>query len=126
MATWLALAWHSRSDCGFSSLLVRLLAGLLPGWQVRVPGKPPVVVDGDTLAPEVQLTLALLERRGAPSPNVVVHRGATGAPPSECGVGLVEEVEVDASVPLRGRASTTVNVATPAPRCTTSTGTTSA
>jgi hypothetical protein len=50
------------------------------GWQVRVSGKPPVVVDGDTLAPEVQATLALLERRGASSPNVVVLRGATGAP----------------------------------------------
>jgi hypothetical protein len=50
---------------------VRLLAGLPPGWQVRLSGKPPVVVDGDTLAPEVQLTLALLERRGEPSPETL-------------------------------------------------------
>jgi acetyl esterase/lipase len=90
---------------------VRLLAGLPPGWQVRLSGKRPVVVDGDTLAPEVQLTLALLERRGEPSPETLsptearrVRRRLTAVYAGKpVAVGLVEEVEIDASVPLRGR-----------------------
>jgi acetyl esterase len=91
--------------------LVQLLAGLPPSWQVRLSGKPPVVVDGDTLAPEVQLTLALLERRGEPSPETLSPTEArrvrrrlsavySGKPVA---VGLVEDVEIDASVPLHGR-----------------------
>jgi acetyl esterase len=33
---------------------------------VRLSGKPPITIDGDTLAPEVQLGLAVLERRREP------------------------------------------------------------
>jgi acetyl esterase len=44
----------------------RLLGALPPQLQVRLSGKPPVSLDGDTLAPDVQLTLAVLERRALP------------------------------------------------------------
>jgi len=47
------------------------LDALPPRLQVRLSGKPPVRIDGDTLAPEVQLTLALLERRREPSPETL-------------------------------------------------------
>jgi acetyl esterase len=39
--------------------------------QVRLSGRPPVQVDGETLAPEVQLALAMLERRREPPPETV-------------------------------------------------------
>jgi acetyl esterase len=40
---------------------------LVPGhWQVKFSGKPQVVVDGQTLAPEIQLLLSLTERYGPP------------------------------------------------------------
>jgi hypothetical protein len=44
----------------------RLLSALPPWAQVLLSGRPPVRVDGQTLEPEVQLALSLLERRGAP------------------------------------------------------------
>jgi acetyl esterase len=46
---------------------VRALAALPPAVQVRLSGKPPVMIDGDTLAPATQLMLALLQRRGEPA-----------------------------------------------------------
>lgn len=96
---------------GLQRSLVRLLAGLPPGWQVRLSGRPAVILDGDTLAPEVQLTLALLERRGEPSPETlspaearrVRRRLAAVYAGTPVAVGLVEEVVIDGSVPLRGR-----------------------
>ena len=51
--------------------LARVLSGLAPGVQVRLSGKAAVHVDGDTLAPEAQLTLALLERRREPRPETL-------------------------------------------------------
>ncbi len=42
-----------------------ILAALPPRLQVLLSGRPPVIVDGQRLEPEMQLTLALLERRGA-------------------------------------------------------------
>jgi acetyl esterase len=50
----------------FESRAARLLAALPPRLQVLLSGKPPVRVDGQTLEPELQLSLALLERRGDP------------------------------------------------------------
>jgi acetyl esterase len=47
-------------------ILARLLAALPPHLQVRLSGKPPVTVEGETLAPHLQLSLAVLERRGLP------------------------------------------------------------
>jgi acetyl esterase len=43
------------------------LDALPPRVQVRLSGKPPVRIDGDTLAPEVQLGLAVLARRREPA-----------------------------------------------------------
>jgi acetyl esterase len=47
-------------------LVAQALAALPPSVQIRLSGKPPVTVDGETLAPEVQLMLALLARRETP------------------------------------------------------------
>jgi len=44
----------------------QVLSALPPRVQVRLSGKPPVRIDGDTLAPEAQLLLAVLDRRREP------------------------------------------------------------
>jgi acetyl esterase len=44
----------------------RTLSMLPPAAQVRLSGKPPVVVDGQTVEPEIQLLLSLIERFGPP------------------------------------------------------------
>jgi acetyl esterase len=54
----------------------RLLAALPPQVQVRLSGKPPVSIDGDTLAPEMQLSLAVLERRKLPAPETLSPQAA--------------------------------------------------
>ncbi len=46
--------------------VARLLCGLPPRVQVGLSGGPPVRRDGQTLEPDLQLTLSLLERRGVP------------------------------------------------------------
>jgi len=92
-------------------LIVRALAALPPAVQVRLSGKPPVRIDGDTLAAEMQLTLALLERRGEPAPETLgpVHARRerrrlaaiyAGRPAS---VGAVRELEIEGEPPLRAR-----------------------
>jgi len=91
--------------------IAQALAALPPTVQVRLSGRPPVRVDGDTLAPEVQLTLALLERRSEPplettSPAEARRERrrlaivAAGKPEA---VGAVRDLEIDAGVPLRAR-----------------------
>ena len=96
--------------------VVRSLAALPPGVQVRLSGKPPVRIDGDTLAPEVQLSLALFERRRVASLEemslaearrtrrrlAVVSAGRPEA------VGAVRDLEIDTVVPLRARHYTPV------------------
>jgi acetyl esterase len=44
----------------------QVLGALPPQLQVRLSGKPQVTIEGDTLAPGIQLSLAVLERRNAP------------------------------------------------------------
>ncbi len=91
--------------------LGRSLAGLPPDIQVRLSGRPPVHIDGDTLAPEMQLTLALLERRGATSLETISPAEArrtrrrmaavvAGRPET---VGAVRDLLIDADVPLHAR-----------------------
>jgi acetyl esterase len=46
--------------------LARLIPLLGPRLQVRLSGRPPVQRDGQTLAPDLQLMLASIERRGRP------------------------------------------------------------
>ncbi len=91
--------------------VARALAGLPPGLQVRLSGKPPVHLDGDTLAPEVQLTLSLLERRREPPPETMPPAQARearrrlaavyGGRPTP--VGEVRELKLDTPIPLRAR-----------------------
>ncbi len=91
--------------------VVRALAGLAPGVQVRLSGKPPVHVDGDTLAPEIQLMLALRERRREPPLETLspcearqVRRRLAGVYAGKpVAVGAVGELEIDASVGVRAR-----------------------
>src|SRR5579884_2714384 len=77
---------------------------LLPArWQVRLSGKPPVTIDGQTLEPEIQLLLSLIERRGRPPYEQLslsearheMRRGAqvgAGHPPA---VERVRDLQVD-------------------------------
>ncbi len=44
----------------------RAISYLPPKWKIRLSGKPQVRLDGLELDPEIQLTLALLEKRGDP------------------------------------------------------------
>ena len=46
--------------------IARILAALPPRAQVRLSRRKPVQLDGQTLEPEIQLTLAVLERQGNP------------------------------------------------------------
>ncbi|HEX9482295.1 MAG TPA: alpha/beta hydrolase [Solirubrobacteraceae bacterium] len=91
--------------------LGRLLGALPPALQVRLSGKPPIVVEGDTLAPEIQLALAMLERRGDPRPETLTPNEArearrrlsaiyAGRPPV---VGSVRDLQIDANVALDAR-----------------------
>ena len=90
---------------------VQALDRLPASLQVRLSGRPPVQVDGETLAPEVQLALAMLERRREPAPETL--------PPAESRarrrrlsavyagkptpVGAVTDLELDGAVALRAR-----------------------
>jgi acetyl esterase len=91
--------------------LARAMAGLPPSLQVRLSGRPPVTIDGETLAPELQLMLALLERRRVPPLETLSPAEArnmrrrlaavyAGKPAT---VGAVTDLEIDASAPLRAR-----------------------
>src|SRR5262249_43273861 len=91
--------------------LASALAALPPGVQVRLSGKPPVRIDGETLSPEMQLMLALLERRGQrPSQTLTPadarrerRRLAAVFAGKPAAIGSVRELEIDAAVPLRTR-----------------------
>jgi acetyl esterase/lipase len=84
---------------------------LPPAVQVRLSGRPPVQVDGETLAPEVQLALAMLERRREPAPETLPPSQArerrrrlsavyAGKPTP---VGAVADLELALDVALRAR-----------------------
>jgi acetyl esterase len=51
--------------------LARALAALPPSLQVRLSGKPPVIIEGVQLAPAMQLSLSVLERRNLPRPETL-------------------------------------------------------
>jgi acetyl esterase len=79
--------------------------------QVRLSGEPAITIDGATLAPETQLTLALLRRRGETTPESLpvaeartVRRqlAAVYSGPPEA-VGTVRDLQLDTDVPLRAR-----------------------
>jgi acetyl esterase len=92
----------------------RLLGALPPALQVRLSGGPPVQIDGETLAPGIQLTLALYERRGHPAPGTQTPAEAraerrrlsaiyAGRP---IAVGVVRDLMVADRIPARHYAPT--------------------
>jgi acetyl esterase len=92
--------------------VARALAALPPRLQVRLSGKPPVRLDGQTLEPEIQLTLAMLERRGEralhemtpPEAREDMRRRAAVASGARLPVGAVRDLTIDgAAGPLRAR-----------------------
>ncbi len=87
------------------------LGALPPRLQVRLSGKPPVQIDGDTLAPEAQLLLAVLDRRREPPLETLSPAEAreargrltaayAGRPVP---VDSVQNVEINGPVPLKAR-----------------------
>jgi acetyl esterase len=74
--------------------LVSALARLPPGLQLRLSGKPAIEIDGDTLAPEVQLMLALMARRREPRPETLTPEQAREARRSLAGVFAGKPVSV--------------------------------
>lgn len=102
----------------------RLLSSLPRKAQVALSGRPPVRVDGQTLEPEIQLALSLLERRGAPPLETLTPAEAREAyrrqvevsngPPVP--VGVVRDLEVDgAAGPLPARHYTPAENGGPGP-----------
>jgi len=92
--------------------IARLLAALPPRLQLRLSRKDPVVVDGQTLEPEIQLQLAVLERQGNPPIETLpppqareeMRRRALPAGGPTLPVGDVRDLTVDgATGPLRAR-----------------------
>jgi acetyl esterase len=89
----------------------QVLGALPPRLQVRLSGKPPVRIDGDTLAPEAQLLLAVLDRRREPpletlSPAEARQaRGRLSAAYAgrPVPVDTVQDVEINGPVPLKAR-----------------------
>lgn len=81
----------------------RLLSSLSPAAQTKLSGKPPVCIDGQTLEPDLQLTISLLERQGAPPLETLSPPEAREAfrrqvsvsngPPDS--VGSVRDLEID-------------------------------
>ena len=92
--------------------VARAFSALPPRLQVRLSGGKPVVVDGQTLEPDLQLALALIERQGLPPMETLTpeqarrvtlsqSRGSQGPPVP---VGAVEDLQVDgATGPLPAR-----------------------
>src|SRR5437588_4429536 len=95
----------------FEWQLGRALATLPADLQVRLSGKPPIVIDGEQLAPAMQLSLAVLERRKLPRPETLTPVQAReervrlaaiyAGPPTP--VGAVRDLEIDAGGRLRAR-----------------------
>jgi acetyl esterase len=87
------------------------LAALPPALQVRLSRREPVSIDGETLAPEVQLMLAVMERSPEPALETLSPERARqmrrrlaalyGGRPAA--VGAVSDLDIGASVPLRAR-----------------------
>src|SRR5919201_1340377 len=92
--------------------LGRIMSSLPPKAQVKLSGKPPVQLDGLTLAPDIQLMLAMMERQGNPpietlpppvAREAVLHQSQAFAGP-EVEVKEVRELEVDgATGPIKAR-----------------------
>ena len=106
---------HASSPLGpqirVQQWVAHALDALPPAVQIRLSGRPPIQIDGDTLAPEVQLGLAMLARRRLPPPETLTPAEArqgrrrlaavyAGKPTP---VGAVADLELDGAVSLRAR-----------------------
>ena len=90
----------------------KLMAALPPKAQLRLSGKPPIQLDGQTLEPDVQLLLAMMERQNNPpietlpppvAREAVLHQSQAFAGP-EIAVKEVRDLEVDgAAGPIKAR-----------------------
>jgi acetyl esterase len=91
--------------------VVLALGALPPAAQVRLSGRPAICIDGNVLAPEMQLTLALLARRGETPTEILGPEQArrerrrmaavfAGRPQA---VGSVADLQIDAEIPLHAR-----------------------
>jgi acetyl esterase len=91
--------------------LARALAALPPAVQLRLSGRPPVRIDGETLSPQMQLMLALFERRAQRPLETMTpaearrerRRLAAVFAGKPVPIGSVRDLEIDAGVPLRAR-----------------------
>jgi len=89
----------------------QVLGALPPRLQVRLSGKPPVEIDGDTLAPEAQLLLAVLDRRHQPPLETLppgqareARRRLTAAYAGRpVPVASVRDLDIEGPVRIRGR-----------------------
>jgi acetyl esterase len=92
--------------------VARAAALLSPRAQLRLTRRPPVQIDGQTLAPDLQLALALMARAGTPPLQTLAPprareltrvQAAAGAGP-RLAVGDVHDLQVDGGAgPLRAR-----------------------
>jgi acetyl esterase len=88
-----------------------VLAALPAHLQVRLSGKPAIELDRDTLAPDLQMMLALNERRGRPpmhtlppaEARLMRRRQAAVYAGKALPVGSVADLELDTPVALRAR-----------------------
>jgi acetyl esterase len=96
----------------FEFRVARAMSALPPKAQVKLSRKPAVRVDGLTLDPEVQLSLAMLERQGGPPLETlpvdmvrkITHAQACLYGGPEVPVGSVHDITIDgAEGPLRAR-----------------------
>jgi len=91
--------------------VARTLDALPAALQIRLAGGRAISIDGQTLAPELQLVLALLERRGEPALDTLTpaqarasrRAAAVAFAGKPAPVGFVEDIVLGASVALRAR-----------------------
>src|SRR5262245_9749024 len=108
----------------FEVRMGKFMAALPPKAQVRLSGRPPIKLDGQTLAPDIQLLLAMMERQGNPpietlppheARAAVLHQSNAFAGP-EVPVKEVRELTVDgAEGPIRARHYVPDDIGAPQP-----------
>lgn len=102
----------------------RALSLLPPRLQVRLSGRPPVTIDGQALEPDIQLLLAMIERRGQPpyerlpleQGRAEMRRGAMvagGHPPALASV--TQLIVAGAAGPLKARRYVPFDASDPLP-----------
>jgi acetyl esterase len=103
----------ARAGLRLQQWVAQALDALPPAAKVRLSGRPPVEIDGDTLDPGTQLALAMLERRREPPPETLppaqarVNRRKLSAVyagrPIQVGAVTDLQLQIDGAGPLRAR-----------------------